>query len=171
METNKASRLGETLRRASRYLSSVALTGILLVACGDPYLSNYTAAKPNESDLVGTWVPDKETVKDIRDRGGYDIDRASIKLILGSDGSFEMVDIPDWWREPFGRSQGRLQSDRGTWRLKEHSPGSWWELALNFPGWGGTAVPLRRAKPPYLIHFTLGDPDAGHAMTFERQSQ
>ena len=123
--------MGETLRIAPSCLLSVTLSGILLVACGDPYLSSYTTTQPNEAELIGTWVPDKDRAKDMRDRGRYDIDRASTKLILRSDGSFEMVDIPDWWREPFGRSHGRLQSDRGTWRLKEHSPGSWWELGLD----------------------------------------
>lgn len=171
METGKATKLGETLRIAPSYLLSFTLLGILLVACGDPYSSSYTTTRPNEGDLIGTWVPDKDAVKDMRDRGRYDIERASTKLILRSDGSFEMVDIPDWWREPFGRSHGRLQSDRGTWRLKEHSPGGWWELGLDLPSWGGTAVALRRDKLPYLIHFTLGDPDNGDAMTFVRQSQ
>lgn len=165
----RATKLGEMLRVAPGYLLSITLAGALLAACGDPYLSSYTTTKPNEADLIGTWVPDTDTLKDIRDRGHYDMDRASTRLILRSDGSFEMVDIPDWWRDPFGKSEGRLQSDRGTWRLKEQSPGSLWELGLDFPRWGGTTISLRRNKSPYLIHFTLGDPDNGEAMTFVRQ--
>ena len=152
-----------------KYAFYISLGTILLVGCqGNPYLSSYTAAKPNESDLVGTWVPDNDSMKDIRERGGYDIDNANTKLILRPDGGLEMLNMPDWWQDPFGRSHGTFRSDSGTWMLREHSPGTWWEIELTFPkAW--TTTPIRREKPPYLIHFTLGDPDAGHAMTFVRQ--
>jgi hypothetical protein len=155
---------------AKRYVFT-SLAGIMLVACiGDPYLSSYTTNKPNEGDLIGIWVPDKDTVKDMHDRGGYPTEKAKTSLTLKPDGTFEMVDMPDWWREPFGTSHGRLTAyDRGTWRLKEHSPGGRWEIGLDFPSFGSTAISLRRNKPPYIIHFILGDPDSGNAMTFVKE--
>lgn len=157
------------MKKQTRYLL-VALAALSMVGCvGDPFLSSYTKTKPNEADLIGTWVPNPDTIKDMRDRGRYEVENAKTRLVLGSDGSFEMVDIPDWWREPLGRSHSHLESDHGTWKLKEYSPGTRWELGLYFPSWGGTTISLRRDKPPYLIHITLGDPDNGDAMTFVRQ--
>lgn len=112
------------MKTQTRYMLG-ALAAIALVGCvGDPYLSSYTKSKPKEADLIGTWLPHKDTIKDMRDRGRYEVDNAQTRLTLLSDGSFEMVDMPDWWREPLGRSHGRLQTDRGTWKLKEHSPGT-----------------------------------------------
>jgi hypothetical protein len=157
------------MRRVLLYLLVVSC--LLLDGCqGDPYYSSYTHAEPNKSDLVGTWVPDGNTMKDLRNNGRYDISKATTKLMLGADGSFEMVDMPDWWREPSGESHKGFVSSLGKWRLDYNDYNKWWEIVLNLPDFG-TSINLRRETSPYLIHITIGDPDEGHAMTFIRKDE
>ena len=153
-----------------RFLVVTFATMAVFGCQGDPYSSSYTRNRPNEADLIGKWVPDEATLKNMRDKGRYNTNKTRTSLTLYSDGSFEMVDMPDWWRDPFGKPHGVLQSDSGYWKLKEHSPGSWWEIDFDFPKWGGTTTALRRETPPFIIHFTLGDADSGDAMVFVRQS-
>jgi hypothetical protein len=74
------------MRRVLLYL--LVASCLLLDGCqGDPYYSSYTHAEPNKSDLVGTWVPDENTLKDLRTNGGYDISKATTKLMLGAEGA------------------------------------------------------------------------------------
>ena len=158
----------ETRRKRRSYLFATVIALSLLACIGDPNLSSYTKTRPKEADLIGTYVPDKSTIKDMHDRGAYSTAKARTSLTLRADGTFEMIDMPDWWREPFGTSHGRLESDFGTWRVAEHTPGGWWELAVDFPKWGGTVIPLSGKNPPYVILFVLGDPDSSNSMSFVR---
>jgi len=150
------------------FLLSVILASVMLVSCGNPYSSSYTRAKPREADLYGTWIPDTSTLKDLRDRGRYNLDKGIPKLVLQSNGQFEMTNMPDWWRDSFGRSNMRLESDRGSWEIHENGPGTW-GLSLDSSKFGiNQMIFLRKQSPPYLIHFTIGDPDEGEAMVFVR---
>jgi len=161
----------KALRKQTKSYISLAVMALVLSAClGDPYSGSYTNRRPHESDLVGTWVPNQNTLRDMRNRGRYPIEQGRTSLILRADGKFEMLDMPDWWRDPFGRPHGHLESSSGTWKLKENSTGPVWEIELQFPTWWTTTA-LRNEKPPYFIHFTIGDPDNGEAMTFIRKSE
>lgn len=42
-------------------------------------------------------------------------------------------------------------------------------VSLDLPA-GDQTVYLARQKPPYQIHITLGDPDSGEYMLFEREA-
>lgn len=149
----------------------LALSGLLLAGCrGDPFHYNYTRIKPSEADLVGIWVPDEHTIKDMRDRGGYDLSNSKTKLVLRSDGTFEMLDMPDWWKSGLGESNKGFYSSSGTWKVSQHSPETWWELDLWFATWAKSLY-LRGEKPPYLIHMIIGDPDRGKAMILVRQNE
>jgi len=149
---------------------ALIVSGILFFsACtGDPYLSSYTSSKPNEGDMIGTWTPNSATLKDMSQRGGYDTSKSIPKLIVRADGRIDLLDMPDWWLDPFGRSSHTIRSDFGTWKLKQHGDKAWWELSLDLRDQGGRIVQLRGERPPYSIHFTLGDPDEGDAMVFLR---
>ena len=131
---------------------------------------SFTRTKPNPSDLVGTWVPTDATIKDMKEQGAYTI--SIHQLILRADGTFEMINIPDWWKDGFGQSKKGFESGLGKWQLYEdRDPWTVWAVELEFPNFVvPNQIHVRRQKPPYLLHVTVGDPDSGHVMLFEKKS-
>ena len=153
----------------------LVLSGLFSSACNVPLgklLSSYgcVSAQPNKNEIVGVWVPNAETVEDIRIRGKYN-PTVSTKLILRADGSFEMENMPDWWKNGFGESYGGFESNSGTWKLSDGG-GTCWQIDLRFPNLGRSVGLLEHrfgGKPRYVIEVILGDPDSGEEMIFVRQ--
>lgn len=146
-------------------VAAMALVVLLLSGClrGVDFSPRPTN-KPAINDLSGVWVPDKATLKDMRERGGYDI-TLQTKLILHANGNLELVNMPDWWESNFGESQRKLHSYSGTWEIAKS--GEYWELAID-SSILYTRFGLLGNKPPYTIEIGLGDPDSGDAMIFGR---
>src|ERR1035437_7613986 len=71
----------------------------------------FTRKKPSETELIGSWRPTAETLKDIHGRGRYPA--TEHELILRSDHTFTMRNMPDWWRNGFGESHGHFESGDG----------------------------------------------------------
>jgi hypothetical protein len=126
----------------------------------------YTRSKPSEADLIGSWRPTAETIRDIRNRGRYST--IEHELTLRPDHTFTMRNMPDWWRNGFGESHGHFESGDGTWELASAS-NVWqiWVVRLHFPHLG-TSIHLYHQRPPYLIFIGVGDPDEARGMLFER---
>ena len=148
-----------------------ALTiALLLTGCPKPIPVwrelQFTRSQPAEEDIAGTWRPTAETLADIRERGHYPAGEP--QLILREDHTFIMRDMPDWWREGFGKSHGKFESGDGTWELSSaEGLSKIWIIRLHFSGFG-TSVHIYRQHSPYLIFIRVGDPDTGDAMFFER---
>lgn len=141
-----------------------------------------TQERPNEQDLIGKWIPTKESLKDMRDRGHYPVAKHEVEL--RSDRTFTMMNMPDWWMNPWGESRKGLDSGSGVWKLTEEEgirsiwaclrkepecKGPLWSLRLKFNNEKSfRSVDLARQKAPYLMVFTFGDPDDAYATRFER---
>ncbi len=155
-----------------KYITIISLLTIGLFIMGCPMVDvkelNFTRTKPEIKDVIGVWTPDSQTLKDIRERGGYP--PVKHELILRQDGSFSMINMPDWWRDGFGKSKKGFESGTGSWRLSKNKD-IWdiWTIELNFPS-GIASVNLYRQSSPYLIFIRVGDPNDGNAMFFERTS-
>jgi hypothetical protein len=152
-------------------------THVLLVCCAAFFACctwdshSHPGRKPDRGDLVGTWVPNARTIEDMRDRGGYDVARAKTKLVLRDDDSFEVVDMPDWWTDGFGRSTRSFQSFVGTWKLIPNANERGWGIALDMVSLDrNQAINLLGDKRPYSIYIIVGDPDRDDSMTFQMQS-
>jgi hypothetical protein len=154
--------------RATSIAGAIALA-LLLGGCLKPIPVwrewQFTRSQPAEEDVVATWRPTAETLREIRNRGGYLM--AEPELILREDHTFIMRNMPDWWRDGFGKSHGTLESGDGKWNLA--SEDHVWVIRLHFPTLG-TSVHLYRRHSPYLIFIRIGDPDTGDAMFFERST-
>ena len=152
--------------------SLCSLIGLLLIRCGSEWRElTFTKTKPEKSNLVGTWVPTSATLKDMQNRGKYSISKH--ELILRSDGSFSLINMPDWWTDGFGVSKKGFESGSGTWDVIQEDQGilgKTWEVKLDFPTYW-TSLNLLHQSPPYLIHIYIGDPDSGNAMIFEREKK
>ena len=76
---------------------------------------SFTREKPNRTDVIGTWVPTAATINDLKQRGGYVISKH--ELVLRADGTFAMVNMPDWWSDGFGQSKKTFESGSGKWQF------------------------------------------------------
>lgn len=165
-------------------LSSLTL-GLFLAGCNYSAIfidQDLTQKKPNEQDLIGRWIPTRESLNDMHTRGHYPVAKHEIEL--KSDRTFTMLNMPDWWSSPYGESRKGLDSGSGIWKLTEEvgylskwaclrgkpgCKGPVWSLALKFNVEKSfRSVDLARQKAPYLMVFNIGDPDNGYATKFER---
>jgi hypothetical protein len=141
---------------------------LCLLACRLPTWNqlNYTRQEPGKVDLVGIWVPDEATLQLMHQNGRYDT-RVQPRLTLRADGSFELVNMPDWWTNNFGESHGEFESYSGNWLISKS--GQVWNVELRPPS-GTRFAGLIGQSPPYRIDFTIGDADENESMIFEKQN-
>lgn len=150
-------------------LSLFLICSLLALGCrGVVEYIQFTRDEPNKADLVGTWEPDESTVREMKDRGGYDTTLPT-RLVLRSDGHFDLINMPDWWGGSFAESRRVLESDTGEWTVSQFAGSSVWSLMLSSSK-GLRPVNLMGQKPPYNLHFVLGDPDSNESMTFIKKS-
>lgn len=126
--------------------------------------------QPEESDLLGTWSLTPSSVAFMKTEGGYDISTHS--LTLHDDGTFEIVNIPDWWLN-FGESRKGFYSGSGTWRIVKDFQGHWTvEVRFNsLPGHDSgllTYFYIGQSQSGYFIYDYIGDADSGQVMLFEK---
>ena len=161
---------------ANRLVWMLAVTGLLfLQACGSAVDElNFTRKQPSMTDIIGTWIPNQQTLDDMQKIGGYTI--STHELRISSNGQFCMTNMPDWWTNGFGHSGKGFDSCGGNWKMVEDTGSlSHWVISLEVTNSAGkvdfvyAGVHLVRQKSPYLIHFYRGDPDSGNAMYFERK--
>lgn len=139
----------------------------------DRVFSRYglTFTEPTKDEIVGIWVADEATLKDVRERGKY-VANISPKFSFHADGNFKMENMPDWWKDGFGESRGGFETNSGTWKLTKF--GCCWVIGLRFivPNLSTDVGLLEHrfnGKPRFLIRRILGDPDSGNEMTFIKQ--
>jgi hypothetical protein len=153
-------------------LAQIILLVLFLVSCNvpvDEYVGRYRLVtnKPDRLDLIGTWIIDQATVKDMRMRGKYEVSRPT-EIVLRADDTFEMINLPDWYQDVSGKSHGGLVSLSGKWRL--NGDNGFWRVGLDVPTQFAPYFDLRepryKSQPRYLLEIVLGDPDSGERMTF-----
>lgn len=131
----------------------------------------FTPSQPvSEEDIVGTWTLDSASLERMEEEGGYDI--STHTLTFRDDGTFELVNMPDWCG--FGATPtGGFYSSSGTWEITEYA-GEWqvfvhFVSVPEFPNGVYTQFNIGGREPPYYIWLYAGDPDAGRVMVFERR--
>ena len=156
----------------------LAFLGLLFAFAGcqfDPYTSVYTRTEPKAEDLVGVYVPDKATARFIAEH----YPAIGTSIVLSADGTIVLQNIPDCWKTLFGTFEGGFDSGTGRWKIQKHQ--EWWVLGVDIwtDGFSSrehahigltTEIFLVGEKPPYIIHLTIGDPDAGQALQFTRKA-
>lgn len=140
---------------------------LLITCCIDFNPVGYTRSEPRREDLIGTWIPDQKSLADIVERGKYNT-TTSIQLILHPDGSFEMINMPDWWANVHGASSGSFYSFSGTWKTFHPPSSTSWRLLLTSSN-NSRPVDLLGQKPPYQLYFVLGDADENRGMIFVKK--
>lgn len=141
---------------------------LLNISCLDFNPLGYTRVEPKREDLVGTWVPDRDSLTYMKESGKYDI-ATPVQLILRADGSFEMINMPDWWGNVHGTSYGSFYSFSGTWKPFFPPQATAWRLLLISSN-NSRPVDLFGQSPPYQLFFAVGNPDSNKGMTFVKKS-
>jgi len=126
-----------------------------------------TRIEPRKADITGTWLPDEQTIRDMREAGGYT--PASTKIILRDDGSAEMVNMPDWLINIGGHSQKGFFSESGAWTLSRE--GAFWRVEFISTRKRYMTLDISYQKPPHKLSMVLGDPDSAQFMTFIMESR
>jgi hypothetical protein len=160
-------------------LLAIALLAFSNIMCGfgayDSDSEHFTRTKPESTKLAGVYRPTTETWKLINEMGHYNVQDISLTLL--PDGTFKMINMPDWWHTDFGESFGGTDSGKGKWSLSQQN--DWWEIELSFnttifnsdPSLSGNFVTwpvLSEEQQPYSLRFYVGDPDDGRVMIFQQ---
>ena len=136
---------------------------LLLTACN----GDYTRKQPRLSDVLGKWLPTQASLKQMKERGGYAISHHEIEL--RADGSCSAIGMPDWLDSPIGESHQRLASAVGRWILsRDDYDDSRYVVKLSLDRAQGLTLSLRRQARPYLLTFSIGDPDSSNLFVLER---
>jgi hypothetical protein len=110
------------------------LAFVLLVSgCGDPYATDFTRGKPDPNEIPGLYAMTPSTLRMVRERMNYPA--VDTMLVLRSDSTFELKNMPDCWAGLSGNPNGRFDNGKGTWSIRERTTAgkiNWWEIDLNF---------------------------------------
>lgn len=164
------------------FASSVGLlTAILACAFTFGGLISWTsrnhsipATQPTINQLTGTWTLSAISLNRMRSQGGYKI--STHTLTLREDGTFDLINMPDWWLNDFGDSRRGFYSGSGTWEVGKDSQG-YWIIELQFNSLSG---PISNRQPSffigqeksiYYLYAVIGDPDTGNVIAFERSHE
>jgi hypothetical protein len=148
----------------------IALAAMLFACQYDPFAHEYTSVRPDESSLIGEYALDSRSREMLQDV--YKVAPPPAAFVLRPDHSFTIVNVPSCWRID-DTCIGRTETASGRWEIGKHQ--EWWAVQLTCERIDGEATSfglsamLRGEDPPYLLHFTVGDPDAGNGLAFERK--
>jgi len=151
---------------------------IVFISCQyDPYAHKYTTTEPKESDLIGTYTFEKQTVNyDISEFKDSINNRTVIpKIEINSNGTYKVVNFPVFenWNPTFSgliTNSGKWNKTTvgsigdGTGKLKNH-----WGINFDQLPEESQNVGLMNKKYPYKLIFGFGDPDEGNVMIFKKE--
>jgi hypothetical protein len=145
---------------------------ILLQGCQyDPHAHLYTTNKPSKADVVGCYSLSNQT---ITDEGLSALKGKSCTIELRNDDTFIVTRVPpDIHGPPDSNIFSNLVSCTGTWRIDFTGIGknvSYWGVYFDSSSDSIHSAHLTGEQSPYGLIFTLGDPDSGQSMIFERDN-
>ena len=150
---------------------TILLLLYLLAGCQyDPHAHLYTTHKPAKRDVAGHYFLSNQT---ITDEGLSALKGMSCTIDLRNDGTFTVNRVPpDIQNSPSQELFNKLVSGSGTWNIDFIGVGSgettYWGIQFDSQTYNIHSAHLTGEKPPFGLIFTLGDPDSGYSMIFER---
>jgi len=158
----------------TRFIASFAFFLIIVgsqLSCVCPTVSIIDPIQePSEGEIIGTWASDR--CRSIDSRLEVNPVTWTCKWIFKSDGTFQMVDVPEWFMSGIGNWASNGNSATGSWEISNRD--SHWIIVLYFDVVNDQARNERRdliiygKESPFSIPIFLGDADAGYVILFER---
>ena len=156
--------------------SLLHVVSLVLVGCQhDPWANRFVMARVSEKEVAGAYVVDADSQKRrIKLPLGDSVlpISASAKIVLSNDHSAQFVNVP----EDYQGTKSCSVTGHGSWSLGKNDSflvvrARIYNEETNSPCKGdfGYELMLYGKKPPYKLHTTIGDPDSGDAVQFEKQ--
>ena len=157
----------------------LALALVVLGGCQyDPWANDFLTAQPSEKDLVGTYTVDHDSQqRKIRlqpSKQTLRIDNTS-RIVLLDSHTAQFLRVPE--ESPDLKGLPCSVTGKGSWKLVKNDKFYTIQAYVaneepNTPCKDafGYELMLYGKKPPYKLHITLGDPDSGDAVQFEKQN-
>ena len=154
----------------------VVFGSLLLAGCQyDPWANGFLTANVAEKDVVGTYVIDadsqKRAIRIPLSKSTLPVNHWA-RIVLSNDHSAEFISVPEHYRG----DQVCSVTGQGSWRLGKNDSFTVVRAiivnddpASSCKGEIGYELNLYGRKPPYKLHITIGDPDAGDAVQFEKR--
>jgi len=149
---------------------------LLLPGCQhNPWADRFLTVQAAEKDVAGTYVIDADSQKRTIRIGLSNIPfpvSHSARIVLSADHNAEFISVPEDYRGERACSV----TGRGSWRLGKND--SFTEVRASIVNEELTSpctgkfdyeLMLYGKKPPYKLHITIGDPDSGDAVQFEKR--
>lgn len=147
----------------------VGLTGCQL----DPWNDGFVTRKVRDSKIVGKYVMDAQSQKlSIRVPGSDAVFpvSSSAQIVFSADHNAQFIKVPDY----IGTDSCSI-TGRGSWQLEKRGKFTVVlarivneEKGSPCKGDFGYEVMLYGDRPPYKLNITIGDPDSGAAVQFEK---
>ena len=155
-------------------IRALAFVGCLLLLClvacqRDPWAYGYLTGRVAEKDIVGTYFIDVDS----RERAAVRrlVVKSSARIVLAGDHRAEFVDLPE---DLDGHSA--LVTGRGTWRIDKNDGFTTVLATIVKAGFAegranefGYVLQLYGKGAPYKLHLTIGDPESGDVVQFEKR--
>ncbi len=147
---------------------------MLLAGCQyNPWADRFLTESPVEKDVVGTYVVDADSQKREIElpmhRGTLPVNH-SAQILLSADHKARFTRVPESYR-----GEACSITGQGSWRFSKNDSFSVVIASVvnqepNSPCKGdfGYELMLYGKRPPYKLHITIGDPDSGDAVQFEK---
>ena len=121
--------------------------------------------KPEMNVFAAKYVPTPETVQWMREEGNYP--KVETSLELSKDGTFQLINMPDWCYTEHGVSERQVFRASGKWEAVKDQ-GSWWLSLHSESGPSLSQSPIIDETGVYYLWFFVGGID-GKAMVFEKK--
>ena len=164
--------------RSMEWKSAVSVFSLaLLTGCQhNPWAAKFVTAQPAEHDVAGTYVIDadsqKRNIKIKQSGANIPVDH-SAQIILTGDHKAQFIHVPEDYQ---GKTACSV-TGRGSWRLGRNEEFSVVRASIvneepnsSCKGEFAYELMLYGKSPPYKLHVTIGDPDSGDAVQFEKQN-
>lgn len=155
--------------------SFVVCVCAMLTACQhDPWANEFLTKQPLERDLVGTYAVDADSQRRQitlpMSNAPFPVS-SSGRIVLSSDHKAVLTRVPEY----DGEKPCSL-SGHGSWELGRNDRYAVVNVQVQNEDMGGGCrgqlgfqLMVFGDKPPYKLHITIGDPDSGDAVQFEKQ--
>lgn len=149
---------------------------VFLTGCQhDPWADRFLTARPSEQEVVGTYLIDADSQRRNitlpQSRANFAVDH-SAQIVLTGDHKAQFIHVPEDYRGEIACSV----TGPGSWQLGKNDNFSVVRASIvneepNSACRGDFAYELKLygKRPPYKLLVTIGDPDSGDAVQFEKQ--
>jgi hypothetical protein len=127
---------------------------------------SFTRHRPADQDIAGDWTPTDKSLHKILKMNGCS--PPVPEILLRTDGTFSVTNMPQSSYDESGRPRVQFVSGYGKWTITEDKDVvTVYMLELAFPD-TRRHIHIAKQRAPYRLHITLGDPDSGNYLLFER---